>query len=345
MTTDTKTITREASTALGGLAEALPGLVWAYGFDEDGVARALPGPQIAAAIAAETGWVWLHFNLANARARDWIEESAPLPDAAKELLLDTDDHLCLIADDEALLGVFADFRRELDRDTQDIARLKFVLHRRLLVTGRRQALHSVDEVRRAIAHGQAVETGEALLELVFENFAHQVAAMTRELADKLETIEDRVVDDRVDPDDLRVGPTRRMALRLNRQVGALRIHFAALVENPERELPEDVFAMAERVSLRLTSLARDVEGIQERARIIQEEVSAKAAEHMNRQLSTLSVLTALFLPATLVTGLFGMNTKGLPFDTEEIGFWYALLVCIGGSGVVYLILRRLGVVK
>ena len=345
MTQATAVATRDSKAALGGLSEALPGLVWAYGFDGDGHARLLGTAELGPALASTEGWIWLHFNLANARARDWIEESAPLPEAARELLLDTDDHLCLIADEDALIGVFADFRRELDHDTRDIARMKFALHRRTLVTGRRQALHSVDEVRRAVVQGRLFETGEVLLEHIFDHFAAQVASVTRELADKLEIIEDRVVDDHVDPDDLRVGPIRRMALRLNRQIGALRIHFHAFVENPERDLPEDVFAMTERVSIHLTSLSRDVEAIQERARIIQEEVSAKAAEMMNRQLSTLSVLTALFLPATLVTGLFGMNTHGLPFDASETGFWYAVMVCFCGSGLVYLILRRMRIIK
>ena len=111
---------RENNPALAGLDEALPGLVWAYVFDEDGHARPLGGAEIPAAMSRDAGWVWLHFNLANARARDWIEAQAPLPESARELLLDTDDHLCLEAQENALTGVFADFRRELDHDTQDI---------------------------------------------------------------------------------------------------------------------------------------------------------------------------------------------------------------------------------
>ncbi len=334
-----------ATPAPMGEVEGQPGLVWAYRFDTEGMARALGGREIAAALAAESGWVWLHFNLADTRARAWIEEKAPLTDSAKELLLEADDHLCLIAEDDTLMGVFADFRREFDHDTRDIARLKFALHRRTLITGRRQALQSVDEVRRALRGGSTFESGEVLLEHLFDTFAAQVGTMTRELVRQLEAIEDRVVDDAVDPEDLRVGPLRRTALRLARQVGALRLHFTALVDNPERELPEDVFAMTERVALRLTSIGRDVEAIQERARIIQEEAAAKSAAHMNRQLQTLSVLTALFMPATLVTGLFGMNTHGLPFGSDETGFWWATVVAAGGSGAVYLVLKHIGIMK
>lgn len=331
--------------ALGGLTETLPGLVWAFAFDAEGLGRALGPNDFGPALGAGDGWLWLHFNLADSRAREWIETRAPIPEAGRDLLLDIDDHLCLMAEEDALLGVFADFRRELDRDTQDLARLKFALHGRMLVTGRRQALHSVDEVRRATLQGRPFGSGEELLEMIFEQFGHQVAAVTRELAQRLEVVEDRVVDDRVDTDDLKVGPIRRMALRLSRQIGGLRLHFNAFVENPERDLPEDVFAMTERVSIRLSVLARDVEAIQERARIVQEEVTAKSADLTNRQLSTLSVLTALFLPATFVTGAFGMNTRSMLFAENDMGFWWALMLCIAGSGLVYLVLRRLQIIK
>ncbi len=335
---DTAIVVRESD-------DGLPGLIWAYRFDGEGAAERLAGSAVDGALAVVDGWVWLHFNLADSRGRAWIEERAPLSDSARELLLEADDHLCLIAEDDTLMGVFADFRREFDHDTRDLARLKFALHRRVLVTGRRQALQSVDEVRRALRTGLAFESGEALLEQIFDTFAVQVATVARELAHELEAIEDRVVDDAVEPENIRVGPIRRTALRLNRQVGALRLHFAALVDNPERDLPDDVFAMAERVALRLASIGRDVEAIQERARIIQEEATAKSATHMNRQLQTLSVLTALFMPATLVTGLFGMNTHGLPFGASDGGFWWAAGISACGSGAVYLILRRFGIVR
>ncbi|MDK9696255.1 MAG: cobalt transporter [Siculibacillus sp.] len=336
---------RENSIVVREADDGLPGLVWAYRFDADGAARALTGREAGEAASADDAWIWLHFNLADSRGRAWIEDLAPLPESARELLLDTDDHLRLIAEDDTLMGVFADFRREFDHDTHDLARLKFALHRRTLITGRRQALQSVDEVRRMLRAGATFESGEALLERLFDHFAAQVALMTRDLAQQLEVIEDRVVDDAVEPEDIRVGHLRRTALRLARQVGALRLHFAALVDNPERELPEDVFAMTERVALRLASTGRDIEAIQERARIIQEEATAKSAAHMNRQLQTLSVLTALFMPATLVTGLFGMNTHGLPFGASDTGFWWAFFVAVCGSGGVYLVLRSIGIIR
>ncbi len=59
----------------------------------------------------------------------------------------------------------------------------------------------------------------------------------------------------------------------------------------------------------------------------------------------LSVVTTLLLPPTLITGIFGMNTKGLPLTDTDTGFLWAAAMMVGVSGLAYLIMRRLGIVK
>jgi magnesium transporter len=46
---------------------------------------------------------------------------------------------------------------------------------------------------------------------------------------------------------------------------------------------------------------------------------AKVDEKMNRNMYWLTIISAVFLPLTLVTGFFGMNTGGLPFTEDSDG--------------------------
>jgi zinc transporter len=78
---------------------------------------------------------------------------------------------------------------------------------------------------------------------------------------------------------------------------------------------------------------------------LEEELRFKLEEESNRHLHALSVVTMLLLPPTLVTGIFGMNTKGLPLTDVETGFLWAAALMIGCSALAYLIMRRLGIVK
>ena len=64
---------------------------------------------------------------------------------------------------------------------------------------------------------------------------------------------------------------------------------------------------------RLDELDHEVIELRDRARLLQEELGARVAEQTNRHLRLLAVLTALFLPPTLIAGLLGMNLDGAPF--------------------------------
>jgi zinc transporter len=83
--------------------------------------------------------------------------------------------------------------------------------------------------------------------------------------------------------------------------------------------------------------------MRDRAFLLQEEVTLKIAEQTNRHLQLLAVITALLLPATLITGIFGMNVKGLPLTDSETGFLSSMLLLVGSSMLAFVILKRLGV--
>ena len=96
---------------------------------------------------------------------------------------------------------------------------------------------------------------------------------------------------------------------------------------------------------RLDALDQEVLSVQERARLLQEEIGARLSEETNRSLSALAIVTALFLPPTLVTGIFGMNTTALPFSDSPHGSVWAIGLAVGAAGLAYWLLRRLGVIR
>jgi magnesium transporter len=97
--------------------------------------------------------------------------------------------------------------------------------------------------------------------------------------------------------------------------------------------PEDPQAARDRELLRVRS--RDVHEHIERVlgHVRRLESSAEGAVQMhfsaqgsrtNDIMRTLTVLTAVFLPLNLITGIFGMNFDALPLIHNGVGFWVAL---------------------
>ena len=92
---------------------------------------------------------------------------------------------------------------------------------------------------------------------------------------------------------------------------------------------------------KLDAIDHEVGSLHDRARLLIDEVAAKMIEITNRRLFTLSILTACFLPPTLVTGFFGMNTKDMLFQNTDGGTWLALGVALAASAVSYWALHRM----
>ncbi|MDB5818121.1 MAG: magnesium transporter CorA, partial [Rhizobacter sp.] len=118
--------------------------------------------------------------------------------------------------------------------------------------------------------------------------------------------------------------------------------------------PADSAAMRERELLRVRS--RDVLEHIERVltHVRRLESSAETAVQMhfsavgnrtNDIMRTLTVLTAIFLPLNLITGIFGMNFESLPLIHRQAGFWIAaaIMLVVGlGLGVFFWRKRYLG---
>jgi zinc transporter len=107
---------------------------------------------------------------------------------------------------------------------------------------------------------------------------------------------------------------------LRRQVGAQRNALLQLANRPPRWCREEDTERLRRVAERIEGVAQDLEATQERSRLVQEEISNALNEATSRNLYVLSILTAIFLPITLITGIFGMNVGGLPWLEHAHGF-------------------------
>jgi zinc transporter len=63
----------------------------------------------------------------------------------------------------------------------------------------------------------------------------------------------------------------------------------------------------------------------------------RVAQEQNQRVYLLSVVAAIFLPLTFVTGMLGMNVAGLPGTESPYGFvWSSVLMVLLGIGLTLL---------
>ena len=85
---------------------------------------------------------------------------------------------------------------------------------------------------------------------------------------------------------------------------------------------------------------RDMSALQERIKLLQEEIAAQVNEENNRSLFVLTVVTVMALPINLIAGLLGMNVGGIPLAQHPHGFWIVLGVIAGFTSLAAWLARR-----
>ncbi len=63
-------------------------------------------------------------------------------------------------------------------------------------------------------------------------------------------------------------------------------------------------------------------------------------DRTNRVMKMLTVFSVLFLPLTLISGIFGMNTINMPIVRNPYGFWIIMGIMLAGLLTLLLVFRR-----
>jgi len=74
-------------------------------------------------------------------------------------------------------------------------------------------------------------------------------------------------------------------------------------------------------------------GLQERIKLLQEEIATRVTEQTNRSVFVLTAVTVLALPINMIAGLFGMNVGGVPLAQHSHGFWIVVALVLAFTGL------------
>ncbi len=294
-------------------------------------------------LPSDAAWMWKSYALADARARRSLETDESLPEMVREAFLTSGDQCQISYEDGWLFGELPDLQHEHYGDPRELGYFRFAFSDRVFISGRRHPLQSVDDVRQSIGRGKIRPVAPiALFNAIFRRFLELLKAEIAKLSETLDSIEDHIVGDSWQGERERLVPVRRQIVVFHRYLTAATSLFRHIDHADRRALPEDLDDLIEGLSRRAETLHAEGDQLQQRARLLQDELMAKLTDQSNQFLYVLSVMTAVLLPSTVISGLFGMNTGGLPLAGSVHGFWIVAFVALAISAVVYLVVRRIG---
>ena len=160
----------------------------------------------------------------------------------------------------------------------------------------------------------------ALLDSIVDRYFH----VLEDVSEASENLEQQILSRPSNSDLQHIHQLKHVSIELRRAVWPLREVVNALIRNEKGFFKPATLPYLRDVYDHTISFIEALESIRDSLVGMMDIYMASMSQRVNLELRALTVVTMLFMPATLITGVFGMNFDDMPWLKHHDGFWWAM---------------------
>jgi zinc transporter len=177
--------------------------------------------------------------------------------------------------------------------------------------------------------------------MVIDRIVDRIGDVVTEIDDQVDELEDTVLT--AESYELRsqLAKIRRQIIGLRRYIAPQRDVLARLQNEPLEWLGDKAKWHLRELLERTARFVEDLDSARDRAAITQEELNNRLSEKMNKAMYTLSIVAAIFLPLSLLTGLLGINVGGIPGAENKWAFVMVVVMLIAAAAGLLVLFKKI----
>jgi zinc transporter len=284
---------------------------------------------------------WLHLNYTHRKSAEWLQSTTQIPDAVRDALAGDSMRPRVSRLGDGFMIVLRSVNHNSDARRDQLVVMRVFINDKLIVSTRRRKVSAVDEVLTDLQNGNGpIDCGSWLVDIC-DALTDHTSEFIEDLHDKIIELEDALLDQRM-PARGELGLLRKQLIVMRRYMAPQRDVYARLASEKLAWMDDTERRRMQEIADRLGRGLDDLDAGVARTAILADEVASAMAESMNRRTYTMSLMAMIFLPATFLTGLFGVNLGGIPGGEWRYGFsiFCLLLVALAVGVAGYLRKRR-----
>lgn len=313
------------------------GLIHAICLDGAGAGRSLSGNEVHA-WTPQQGVLWLHLDYSDAQVQQWLGEQDDLPKIVVDALLMPETRPRAVSVRGALLLTLRGIDHSTNADAGDMIAVRMFSDGERLITTSRRRLLALDYIAAALQSGQGPENAAAMVAELASELASGMQDTIDRLEDLMDDHEDRMLSGEIHELRNTLAGVRRTSISLHRYLLPQRDALAHFALIKLTWMGEVSYLQIREVGDWVARYIEDLTAVRDRAVVVHEELLSRASEQVNRRMYVLSVVAAIFLPLSFLTGLLGVNLGGLPgggsADVHAFWIFCALLLAVVGVQAV-----------
>ncbi|MBT6043326.1 zinc transporter ZntB [Gammaproteobacteria bacterium] len=273
--------------------------------------------------------VWLHLDYSESDCVQTLK-LLKLPENVIESLIRVNTRPRTIVEKEGFLVFLRAVNLNPGDDPDDMVSVRIWLEKNRLITVRQRRVFSIQDLRKDLEDGKGPKNTKELFITIVERMADRISEYVDAIEEKVGEFEDTIETSNSNKTRVDVSSLRRQSAQVRRYLAPQRDALESFYRLSKNFLDDAQIYELHEQSDRIVRYVEDLDLVRERCLVLQEELMNRIAQEQNARMYVLSIVAAIFLPISFVTGLFGMNVAGLPGIDVPMAF----NLVAGGMAVV-----------
>ena len=277
---------------------------------------------------SEHSLTWYHINYTSDIAKDWLEQEGPESDAVRDILLRHETRPHLYMEDDSILMCLRGVNLNPESEPEDMVSIRLWGSENTIITSCNRHSWSISDIQEALQQNRGPKTCGEFISLLIERLAIRVEKLFNDIDINLDKQEDALSSLEFDVFYAQISQLRRQSATIKRYLTPQKDALERLYRSQTPLITRQDLANIRDDLDKFTRLLEDIELTRERTIVLQEEYLARIAHQQNSRLYVLSIISAIFLPLTFLTGALGMNIGGVPGLNNDNAFLWVSLFCV-----------------
>lgn len=286
------------------------------------------------------GLTWLHLNYSCPTLQENFYSELVLDEWAFEALTDEEPRSRTVVNNKYLFTCLRSINLNESDEQENMVSIRILIKNNLIITSRNRELFYLKNICETFDTFEGPTTVIELLESIIGAINEDLSVHIHDIVDGLDEIEQNYLTNPSDINRDDISNLRRKVLILKRylapQKDALKHFFTHTSLN---KYATNTLSLQQHVEEN-TRYIEELDLTRERCSLLQEQMTNRLSEQLNKRMYLFSMITALFLPISSVASLFGMNLGGIPGTNNAWGFLLVCFVLVVTSLALILFLRR-----
>lgn len=301
-------------------------IFFSYYLDGKGGATLSSDKQI---ISSEQKIKWVHLNAKNSATKGWLSnELEGLDPLIIDALLAEETRPRFSQINDGVLIILRGMNPDKNATPEDMISVRLWIEKNKIISTRMRSLNIFDEIKESFNESKGPKNSADFITILIEKLSLKMEPILTDLDERLVDVEEQILTNLDMTSRESIIDIRRQAIIFRRYIIPQRDAIEQLRLSNISWLNSSAKLHLAEVYNHIVRYIEDLDEARERSQVVKDELSNSLADKLNQKMYFLSIIAAIFLPLSFLTGLLGINVAGIPGADTPYAFWVFIAILI-----------------